>query len=110
MRRKSMVAAGFALLMLVGLSGCSQPNQQVYSECTVSDKDRTHGGSGSDMRVYTDCGVFEVRDSTLAGRFDSADVYASVRIGETYDVTAYGWRVGWLSWFPNALSFKQVTR
>lgn len=81
-----------------------------HSGCIVEDKDRASTESGSDMRVYTDCGIFRVKDSLFLGRWDSADVYQRIKVGESYDFETAGWRVPLLSWFPNIVSAEEVQR
>ena len=73
--------------------------------CTVTDKDRTTTREGaSDMRLYTeDCGTLSVSDSLLDGHFSSADTYASIEPGNTYDFTTRGFRIPLLSMFPNVV-------
>ena len=71
--------------------------------CVVSEKDRTtKREGGSDARVYTEnCGTFQVADSWLSWTFSSADTYASIKVGETYDFTTRGYRIPFFSAFPN---------
>lgn len=78
---------------------------QSHSACTVSDKDRTRDADGnSDVRIYTDnCGVFNINDSFFDGNFNSADLYSQVKVGETYDFTTRGFRIPFLSVFPNII-------
>lgn len=80
--------------------------------CHVTDKDRASGYKGkSDMRVYTtDCGVLHVGDSLLSWHFNSADTYESIHKGETYTVTTRGFRIPFLSMFPNVVDAQPVTR
>jgi hypothetical protein len=78
------------------------------TDCTVEDKDRAaKAKGGSDMRVYTDCGVFSVADDWLNGQWNSADIFAGIDVGETYDFETVGWRNGFLSAFPNILHAEQ---
>lgn len=81
--------------------------------CTVDSKDRgvtvTSDDDGNvtsktDYRVYTSCGVFTVADNFFLGKFNSADTYGSLHENSTYDLDVIGWRVAFLSWFPNTLS------
>ncbi|QAB17467.1 hypothetical protein Leucomu_05625 [Leucobacter muris] len=81
-----------------------------HASCLVEDKDRAAVDGGSDMRVYTDCGIFRVKDSLFLMRWDSADVYQGIEVGESYDFETAGWRVPFLSWFPNIVAAEQVTR
>lgn len=76
-------------------------NPQTYSNCAVNDKDRTAAeNGGSDMRVYTSCGTFRTKDMLFAGEFDSADTYASLVPGNTYDIETTGYRIPFFSSFP----------
>ena len=79
--------------------------QETTQTCTVESKDRVAGNDGqSQMRVYTkDCGVFEVADTLLKRRFDSADRYAALIPGRRYELTTVGVRVPVLSLFPNVI-------
>lgn len=83
------------------LSGCSSMNHQTHTNCLVTGKDRilTQGSSG-EKRVITSCGVFAVSDS-VSGGFNSYDTYAALVVGHRYDIQTGGYRVGFLSQFPN---------
>jgi len=78
--------------------------------CTVETKDRTTTPEGSsDARLYTeDCGVLSVADSLLSWSFSSADTYAGIDEGKTYRVTTRGYRVPFLSMFPNVVEAEEV--
>jgi hypothetical protein len=78
--------------------------------CTVEEKDRAKNSSGSsDMRLYTEeCGVLQVGDAALRGHFDSADDYAAINVGETYEFTTVGWRVPFLSMFPTVIEVRDA--
>jgi len=64
--------------------------------------------------VYTDTQdgveVFQITDSILAGRFNSADLYAEIKIGNTYDFGVRGDRNDVLSWYPNIYETVEVTK
>lgn len=65
--------------------------------------------SGSDGQqecrylVFTDAGTYQVTDTILFGRFDSSDVYGRLDEGETYQGRVAGWRVPFLSRYPNLI-------
>lgn len=99
-----------AVLLLIGLTAIAGAgvaylsSQSSVAGCAVDDKDRSTGSGGvTSYRVYSDCGVFEVSDNIFFGKFDSADRYAAVKVGKTYDFTVVGWRIPVLSQFPNVL-------
>lgn len=76
-----------------------------HQSCIVDNKDRTSKkDGGSDMRVYTSCGVFSVADDIIVGQWNSADIFSRIEVGRTYDLGAVGWRNGLLSSFPNIVS------
>lgn len=81
-----------------------------HAGCLVEDKDRAASSSGSSMRVYTDCGIFGVKDSVWLMRWNSADLYQQIEVGATYDFETSGWRFGLLSWFPNIVSAEEAAR
>lgn len=85
---------------------------EVHENCHVTDKDRTSGSGDqpSNMRVYTDnCGVFEVKDSWLSWTFSSADTYNEVTVDQTYDFTTRGYRIPFLSGFPNIVEVETAS-
>lgn len=107
----AIVAAGAALANALHVE---------HKTCTVTEKDRTtkvtsdgegNVTSSSDARVYTEeCGVLHVSDSILSWHWNSADTYASIKEGRTYDVTTRGYRVPVLSMFPNVVEVTEVKR
>lgn len=99
------VAVVIVLALLVWY-GVSYYTEDVHTGCVVTDKDRARSSEsgGSDARVYTkNCGVFHVSDAMLKGHFNSADTYSSIKVGHTYDFTTIGFRVPFLSMFPNII-------
>ena len=83
---------------------------------TVTDKGvKSVDKSTQKYLVYTELDdgddgveVFEITDSFLAGRFNSADVYAKIKVGKTYKFTVRGHRNGFFSWYPNIYDFEEV--
>lgn len=76
----------------------------------MSEKERVCDASGSGENASIECyymvfdedgDVFSNKDDLLYFKFDSASVQARLKQGETYDVTAVGWRVPLLSMKPN---------
>lgn len=51
---------------------------------------------------------YEVTNSALANRYDSADLYGQIEVGKTYEFIVGGNRVGFMSWFPNIYSVMEV--
>jgi hypothetical protein len=110
-----IVGFGLAFAAAVGASVANATHVE-HRTCTVSEKDRTtvsdgNGGSKSDARVYTEnCGVLHVEDSLLSWTFSSSDTYASMKPDHTYRVTTRGYRIPFLSMFPNVVDAAEVPR
>lgn len=94
-------------MMLLALPGCTVLNKTEQT-CTVTDKESVRQKDSNQYRVYTSCGTFVVEDSIAIFRFDSADVYGSLKVNTDYKIKHGGYRVGFLSMFPNIISYKEV--
>lgn len=89
-----------------------------HTSCTVVDKDRTRDSEGnSDMRIYAEgCDgasksqVFQVSDNWFAGQFASANTYAEIEVGKTYDFETRGTRIPILSFFENIVEATETTK
>lgn len=46
----------------------------------------------------------ENADDIFFWKFDSSNLYGDMNIGDTYIVKIVGWRVPFLSWYPNIIS------
>ena len=76
---------------------------------TVTDKERvmsctaTDNGTSCEAQylVFTDVTTYTIQDSLIKFRFNSSDVYGRIKPGQTCTAIAYGWRVGWMSWYQN---------
>ena len=90
----------------------------LYSYCTadiinitVTDKERvvtTNGESvTSKYLVFTETETFENTDSLAYFKWDSSDVQGQLKVGKTYRVKVYGWRIPFLSVYRNIVSIKQ---
>jgi hypothetical protein len=101
------VAAIAAVAICCSASMIAQANYHNHTAtCTVNSKDRgSDGNGGSNYRIYTkQCGVLADKDQWLAGKTDSADIWAQIQPGHTYRLRVVGWRVSLLSDFPNVLA------
>lgn len=54
------------------------------------------------------CGCGDNEEIISANSRDSADIYAALKEGETYEVTVVGFRVPFLSMYENIISYKEV--
>lgn len=107
--RDDSVKAGCGCLIALILAAALVVAALVYSgsrfdeTVTITGKDVKNTSENSTYLVFTDKGTYCVKDSILFFRWDSSDVYGSLREGETYDVEAVGWRVPILSMYPNII-------
>lgn len=77
--------------------------------CTITSKESVIVQNHSQYRVYTkECGTYVVEDSLFIFRFDSADVYGGLVPNTKYEIKSGGYRVPFLSLFPNVISVKPL--
>lgn len=110
MKKFTKIGAALAGLALAAgvMTGCGIQTQEPTNDCTVTDKYVSLNGKSSAKMVASSCGVFMVEDEISQGNWNSADVYAQIEVGKTYDFEAYGPRNGLLSLFPNINSATEV--
>lgn len=74
---------------------------------TINKTERIMDGRDSKYLVYTSSGVFENTDSLLNGKFNSSDVYNELKDNQKYTCDVVGWRVPFLSWYPNIIKCQE---
>lgn len=106
------VAFTLILLVIILAFNFFRLSSRTTETCTIESKERTvqvqDGNSSQQKLVYTSCGVFEVQDSFLLLKFNSADTYGYLKEGQTYELDYYGWRIGLFSFFPNIVGATPV--
>lgn len=76
---------------------------------TVEDKGTKRSGSNMDKYlIYTDNGTYEITDSIAFFRWNSSDLYGSMKIGSTYECTVCGFRNPFLSSYENIITATEV--
>ncbi len=74
---------------------------------TVEAKwDKRSGDKSKYLVSTTDGQVFQITDSFVNWRFDSSNLYARIKPGETYDIKTQGFRFGLLSDYKNIIEVK----
>lgn len=98
----------FALVVVGGIVLTLAMNfNETERTCTISGKESVRQEEGNQYRVYTeDCGTLQVSDSLLRMRWDSADTFGTLKEGSEVTVTTIGYRIPFLSMFPNILEVK----
>lgn len=80
---------------------------------TVTDKAVKNDGDIGKYLIFTEdengsIATFEITNSLMAGRFNSSDVYAAIKVGETYTFIVGGSKNEFLSWYPNIYGYELV--
>ena len=86
-------------------------NDTTYT-ITITNKERVNDGESSKYLIFGknpngDTMVFENTDTLLRGKFDSSTIYGNLEIGKTYEITVVGFRVPFLSWYQNIISYSE---
>lgn len=103
-----------ALLLGIGATIIVLWHIERTETCTVIEKTQitapADSAQPSTYRIATrECGVMEVGDSLLKLKFNSADVYHSIEVGNIYNMTVIGWRNGFFSLFPTIIEAERAT-
>lgn len=105
-----------SIIVLLGI-GIYRPFNKVNSirdvTVTVTDKDVKNSHYVSKYLIFVEDenglpSTYEITDSLLKGRFDSSDVYAGIKVGNTYTFTVGGSRNEFLSWYPNIYEYELI--
>lgn len=105
-----------AIVIVLGV-GIYRPFNKVSDmrDVTVTVTDKTVKNDGDDGKylIFTEdkdgnIATFEIIDSLIAGRFNSSDVYAAIKVDNTYTFTVGGSRNEFMSWYPNIYEYKLV--
>ena len=68
---------------------------------TIEDKQRITTGSKSKYMIFTSSETFEDTDSFFHSKYNSTDIYSDLKIGCSYEVSAYGKRIPFFSTYRN---------
>ena len=104
-----------ALIVLVGCGkGIYAYTTTGSTVATIQGTEVKGSGSGKNFEqrylVFTDQGVFEDTDSLWRLKWNSSDVYGyfMAHKGKKVKISYYGWRVGFLSWYPNIYAYESA--
>lgn len=102
----AIIAAIFSVLIIAGLSYTM--NRDEVGPCTVIGKESVMMEGNSQYRVYTEeCGTLIIKDTIVGLRFNSADAYGALNLGEAYNFRTQGFKLGETSSFPNILDYAE---
>lgn len=101
------------LIIIGGLGGC----QAAYNFGTTKTKTITveeafmlKGHNEPDQMLIrsTDGDLYSVDDSLVRWEFRSADLWSDMAPGETWEVSHFGWRIGFFSSFPQIFKGQEI--
>lgn len=111
---KNKIILIFALIFVVSIVySIIERNSAEDLVVKVTDKERivetnSDGKTKSKYLIFTDHETFENTDTILFGKFNSSDLYGSIEIGKTYEMTVVGWRVPFLSMYRNVIKVQLI--
>ena len=86
-------------------------NDSHYNNVTVIDKGYSGSTDGYIIWVEDEYGTqyeFQNEDSLLRGKFNSGTVQGKLKVGSTYNIITIGWRIPFLSEYPNIIKYELV--
>lgn len=109
MKFKFKLIIALIVLVIVGIGYVNSIyfNQQTKS-CLVTGKESVHIQGKNQYRVYTTCGTYKIEDSLSIFRYNSSDLYGSIIQNTNYDIHSGGYRLSFLSIFPNIISVNKT--
>lgn len=112
---KALICIGIVIAILIVAVPCfnSYYSEKTYT-ATVTDKDIKNYDSSSKFLIFTktengETRVFSMEDTLIKGRWNTADDYAEIEVGETYTFTVIGWRIPFFSEYENIIEFQKMT-
>lgn len=107
-----MIAYAIIATLLLCFNALFQYGTIDYYDVTVTEKERIVTGSGENLSskylVFTEDRVFQNTDSVFHLKFNSSDLQGKLKLGGSYRVKAYGWRVPFLSAYENIVSAEEL--
>jgi len=77
----------------------------------VVDKERITQESGGNVEsfylIYTEAGPLKLEDDFFYSNFNSSDWYGQIRKDSTYTFETIGYRIGFMSSYPNIVKFQK---
>ncbi|WP_431819243.1 DUF1523 family protein (plasmid) [Bacillus thuringiensis] len=118
--RRGLIVFGVIAFILIICVSCASVRTSVNNEetrepivGTVVDKyTKRHEDTDKFFVVIEDengeTHVLENTDGLIVGKWNSADVQASLKKGKKYEIMTFGWRNNVMSWYPNITEVKAL--
>ena len=108
-----VIATGIVLSGLMMVKAGYTYGTTFNKKITVEDKfERVTGDKSSTSQVFCvstkDGEVYHVRKSLWYWQFYSTELWSNLKKEKTYEIKAYGWRIGMLSIYPNIVDVKEI--
>lgn len=105
-----IIIALFVVTIFIGYPIARICNKNTY---TVTITDKGYSGSVDDYIVWAEDldGVqyeFINKDEFWCGKFNSGTVQGALKVGSTYEFNTVGWRIPFLSEYPNIIDYELV--
>jgi hypothetical protein len=92
---------------VIGITGYANVNMVTVK---VEGKERITTQNGKHLEsyylVYTDKGTLKLEDDLFRGNFYSSDIYGKLKQDSTYTFKTSGYRIGFMSEYPNIIEVK----
>ena len=123
MKRKRRTKTFFVVIMIAVILVLSIGYEIIFSfndteyTITVTDKERIYKGSrdtsSSKYLVFGDDDngnslVFENTDCFIRGKWNSSNIQGQLKEGNTYKITAVGYRVPFFSMYQNIIKIEEI--
>ena len=114
MKNKKIITMIFiivaVLFILFGTSGCYNYMNEQTVECTIEEKwiKRTSAEESDLYLVNCDGKVYKITDLLFKGKFNSADIYANLKVGKKYRITTTGYRWAFFSEYQNINDYELI--
>lgn len=109
MRKGFAILIGLVIVGLIAFQISAYTNVETVT-AKVEGKERVTQQVGETLQsfylVYTDKGTFKLEDDLFRGNFRSSDTYGKLRQDSTYTFKTAGYRIGFMSSYPNIIEVK----
>jgi hypothetical protein len=109
MNRGIIILVVVFIIGIIAFDISSYNNVQTIT-AKVEGKERITESSGDKIEsfylVYTDKGTLKLEDDLFRGNFYSSDVYGKLNLDSTYTFKTSGYRIGFVSSYPNIIEVK----
>jgi hypothetical protein len=103
---KNTLITVFVLLCLDAIVLYSTHDTVVF---TVEKSERITNANdeGGKYLIFTKAETFENTDRLVLWKFNSSDLYGLLKVGKAYEAKVVGFRIPFLSWYRNIVSFRE---